>query len=382
METAELVRCSDDDLAQSIDQMQAAALAAQASMLELIAVYDARGAWRADGSTSMGAWLAGRLNTTFGHGAELARVARALSSLPALRALVGEGGLSWAQTVAVTALADADSDAGWAADAAGLGPARLAALVRRRRPPEPEVTERALRLHTDAESGWTRLWGRLPGAEGAVVSSALERLAAQVPVGADSGRPEPFDVRMADALVEMSSLSLDDDADADRACVVVHVEAAVLAGAEPGGAEVGATAVVSEAARRLACDARVEFVAERGGPFPAAPVVVGISRTSRQVPAWLGRHLRRRDGGCRFPGCGRTRWTQAHHVLHWSQGGPTDASNLLTLCHAHHRLLHEGGWRLSGNPDADVCFIRPDGRPLATGPPRLRPDVARRLLGR
>ncbi len=383
METAELAQCSVDDLAESIGQMHAAAMAAQAAMLELIAAYDARGAWRDDGATSMGAWLAVRLNTSFAHGTEMARVARALAELPALRSVVADGALSWAQTVAVTQLASPETDVTWAAEAPAMSAAQLQLAVRCRRPPEPEVRQRWLRLRTDPDSGWTRLSGRLPGADGTVVTTVLERLAAQVPPDADIGRPGAFENRMADALVEMSSTRLAAEADADRACVVVHVDAAVLAGTAPGGAQViGGPAIAAEAARRLACDARVEFVAHGprtslGRPGP----VVGISRTSRQIPPWLARHLRQRDGGCRFPGCGRTRWTQAHHVLPWSQGGPTDASNLLTLCHVHHVLLHEGGWRLSGNPDAEVCFIRPDGRPLATGPPRLRPDVARRLLG-
>jgi hypothetical protein len=36
------------------------------------------------------------------------------------------------------------------------------------------------------------------------------------------------------------------------------------------------------------------------------------------------------------------------------------------LCHAHHRLLHEGGWRTSGHPARDLRFHDPTGRPLRT----------------
>jgi hypothetical protein len=34
------------------------------------------------------------------------------------------------------------------------------------------------------------------------------------------------------------------------------------------------------------------------------------------------------------------------------------------LCPFHHRLVHEGGWRIRGDPNHDVVFVRPDGRPL------------------
>lgn len=60
-------------------------------------------------------------------------------------------------------------------------------------------------------------------------------------------------------------------------------------------------------------------------------------------PGWLVRRIRRRDGGCRFPGCGRTRWTDSHHIVHWADGGATDSDNLITLCGFHHRFVHRRG---------------------------------------
>ena len=48
-------------------------------------------------------------------------------------------------------------------------------------------------------------------------------------------------------------------------------------------------------------------------------------------------------------------------------GGATDMGNLLWLCPYHHRLVHEGGWQIKGDPDGEVIFVRPDGRPLPTG---------------
>ncbi len=134
-------------------------------------------------------------------------------------------------------------------------------------------------------------------------------------------------------------------------------------------------ALSAEAARRLACDARVETVAE-------APdgSTVGIGRAARTVPPWLGRQARHRDQGCRFPGCERTRWVHLHHLVHWADGGRTDLDSLVSLCGHHHRLVHEGGWRLAGHPDRLLTFLRPNGQPFRAGPEPLQPRVRNRLV--
>jgi hypothetical protein len=119
--------------------------------------------------------------------------------------------------------------------------------------------------------------------------------------------------------------------------------------------------VAPETTRRLACDCSVVSIVESNGK----PLSVG--RKTRSVPSSIRRALRRRDRGCRFPGCERTRWVDAHHIHHWADGGHTKLDNLVTLCRHHHRLLHEGGFhirRRAGYPD-DLVFVGPDGRRLA-----------------
>jgi hypothetical protein len=101
------------------------------------------------------------------------------------------------------------------------------------------------------------------------------------------------------------------------------------------------------------------------GGAPTQPLDLG--RTTRVVSPAQRTALAVRDGGCVFPGCDRPlSWCEAHHLVHWLDGGPTDLDNLVLLCRAHHRAVHEGGWRLQRQHD---------GRLTAT-PPRRRPRVA------
>ena len=78
--------------------------------------------------------------------------------------------------------------------------------------------------------------------------------------------------------------------------------------------------------------------------------------------------IARRDGGCRFPGCGYGLITNVHHLRHWINGGPTTLSNLITLCAAHHSRVHELGWKMSGDANELVTFTSPHGRSSVSSP--------------
>jgi len=70
------------------------------------------------------------------------------------------------------------------------------------------------------------------------------------------------------------------------------------------------------------------------------------NRTPTQRRAVSGptrRALVIRDKECRFDGCRRPApWCDAHHIIHWADGGETTLDNLVLLCRSHHRMVHEG----------------------------------------
>ena len=119
-------------------------------------------------------------------------------------------------------------------------------------------------------------------------------------------------------------------------------------------------------ARQLACDAsrRTVLENERGE-------VLNIGRRSRIVPWHIAHALRIRDGGCRFPGCNQYRWTDAHHIHHWADGGETSLENMVTLCRYHHRELHRGEYRIEHGAGGELIFV--DAQQQAI-PPAIHPQ--------
>ncbi|HKK08883.1 MAG TPA: DUF222 domain-containing protein, partial [Gemmatimonadota bacterium] len=144
---------------------------------------------------------------------------------------------------------------------------------------------------------------------------------------------------------------------AGRYQVLLHVDADTLSeDREPGRSELeDGTRLSAETARRLSCDAAVVRVEHE-----ADGSVLSVGRRTRSIPPALRRALEVRDRGCRFPGCG-LRFTDAHHVEHWADGGETSLENTLLLCRFHHRLVHEGGWRLEWWGKGRAVFRDPQG---------------------
>lgn len=184
----------------------------------------------------------------------------------------------------------------------------------------------------------------------------------------------PAEARAADALTSVAEAAtavapptVGPDGDEVRH-VAVHVDAGLLTGDGAGdrGELADGQLLASDTIRRLACDARVSVQAHDGDGSP-----LDVGRSQRRIPRRLRRALADRDRGCRFPGCGNTRYVDAHHVIHWADGGPTELTNLLSLCRFHHRVLHEAGFTVRLHPDGTAWFHRPDGTALpASRPPR------------
>ena len=416
---------STDGLGEAIAELAARLHAATYELLVLLHEFDERAGWN-NGFLSCAHWLHWRTGIDLGAAREKVRVARALRSLPRVSSAMQRGTISYAKVRAITRVATPQNEASLV-DLALCGTAahverfvrawRRVDRVEAARETETRHLRRNLSTWVD-DDGMVVIRGRLTPEIGAVVQRALEASADRLfreAAGARSGATMAEEVtsgqRRADALGLLAETALCADLDrgtaGDRYQVVLHVEGSrskndasppecapggdpqlvdvafdVAADAEPspfdGALELadGATYVFAETSRRLACDASVVVM-----HHDTNGTMLDVGRKTRTIPTAIRRALLARDTRCRFPGCSARR-CDAHHVVHWIDGGSTCLENLVLLCRRHHRAIHEGGFTLAQHADGSLIVHRPDGRPLEIAPVLPRWDSASDLWAR
>ena len=356
--------------------------AGECRWLLLLSEFDRREGWSGWGLQSCAHWVSYRCGLGLQAAREKLRVARRLGELPLIRAAFAAGELSYSKVRAVCRVARPETEPALLEMARYATTSQLEEIVRAYR----SVTGREeTRRHNDRHEARFARWywdddgslvvsARLSPEDGAALLAALElgkELAAPAngaaaPGRSDSAESLPADATSADALVAVAKLALAAPGDADPPPPeIVIVDRATLSGDDEGGRCYvdGVGAIPPECARRLACDAKVLSLLEGADGTP-----LDVGRTRRTPPPRLRRALRRRDGGCRFPGCGARRFLHAHHVRHWTRGGETKLSNLILLCGRHHRLLHEGGFSIDIAGDQVFSFVDRSGRPVPDVP--------------
>jgi len=376
--TPTLEREALEHLGDEIALLSAHISVATARLLAMIRDFDARTGWAEAGARSCAEWLSWRVGMDIGAAREHVRVARALPNLPRISAAFTTGELSYSKVRAITRIATTETEERLLRFALSGTAHHVERLVRGwRRVDRAEENalaaqrhrNRTLRVYPDVD-GMFVIQGRLTPEAGAVVARALEAACDKLYGKGPTGEKDPptFSQRHADALALIAEAALhhrfDPGTPSERYQVVVHVDAAVLADPDQRGESVleDGDHVSAETSQRLACDAtRVIMRHDTDGQISE------VGARTRTVPPALRRALQCRDRGCRFPGCG-LRFTQAHHIEHWAQGGPTTLSNLALLCRRHHRSVHEDGFRVERLPSGELEFRRPDGRALPEAP--------------
>jgi hypothetical protein len=402
-----------------IERMQRVAVlygeitAATREFLAALAHSDRHRDWEGEGFRSCAEWLAWQIGVTRGTANEKVRTARALEGLPLISRAMAKGEVSFSKVRALTRAATADNERELLEFARASSAAKLERLVRgwKKLSRWDEAQEERARHRRRCfsvfpdEDGMYVVRGRLSPEVGAALMRAIEAasnaLFAEAWAEGEATEPDqsPTPVRgdareaaqrRADAVRLLAERALAagfrDSAPisgsrAERYQVMLHVDATSLTEhGEPGRSELeDGTRVSAETARRLSCDA--SLVRVRHGVRPDArpdtqaaahhlqtASVLDVGRKSRTVSPALRRALEVRDRGCRFPGCG-LRFTDAHHIVHWGDGGDTKLHNCLLLCRSHHRWVHEGGYRVCSDRDGQVVFFTPMGKALFEVPP-------------
>ena len=377
---------SDDlfELGERIADLAARINIATYEMLTLVADFDRREGW-ADNFASCAEWLAWRTGRTVAAARENVRVAHALADLPLTAEAMKSGQLSYTKVRTMTRVATAETEATLLEYAHSTSAARLEQLARgwKTLSRDGELTAEEARHRTRAFSvaidadGMYVVRGRLEPEVGAMLMRAIEAASDALYRGEDAeGRPRNRQ-RRADAagLVAERALAAGfgggSGSRAERYQVVVHTEAATLAErGETGRSELDGVRVCAETSRRMACDAARVAMCHTDGE------VVSVGRRTRTIPPHIRRALEERDRGCRYPGCS-SRFTEAHHVKHWADGGETSLANTILLCRRHHRLVHEGKTRMALDRDGKAAFFTRAGPAIGSAPPL--PETVRKL---
>jgi hypothetical protein len=420
---ANLWSLSDQELLGLRIAQEATLARLHAQVLAATREVDGRGAAVAVGAPSTAQWLRGRCGLHYGAAKREVRLAGELdSALPVLREALAAGEVSVAHAevvadgiralpAAVDAATRARGEALLVAEAKQRNVAALGKLAARllhvldpdgaarleREEAEREVNEDFTLIHR--HDGGRGFRGQLTDEDGAFIDAALDVLAAPRPAQDGTPDPRPAGKRRADALMDLVRIGLKapdmPESGGEPVTVTVitgpeHLQADYQSGTQSGtqtrtgpagGEDCGpgcapaaqaadrppaahledGTPLSPETTRRLSCDGwLVTAILDAHG------AVLDIGRRSRIVPAPMRRAVIVRDGGCAFPGCGRpARWCQAHHIWHWSKGGPTKLDNLVLLCAHHHNVVHHHGWQV---------HLDHHRLPVFTPPPWIDPD--------
>ncbi len=362
-------------LAESIGRHQRVISEHEGAMLRDIAEFDRTEAWRGDGSLSMRDWLVAHCHVGRARARTLVEAAARGEQLPALSRALSDGRLTLDVFAPLATVATPKTDVDLAEASEHWTPQQARELVADvRGVTDADAATKFRRRFVRFDDARCMLWAQLTGDAYALVKSAvLGRARRHDHPSATDPDYVRFESRCADALLDICIEQGRRQATSrsapvhgsGRTTMIVHTDLErLLYGDGYGHASIqGVGPISAEVARRLACNADITLSFD--GPD-------GSSLDQKQLqrdPSEAQRiEIRRWDNGCRFPGCGCRNVTDVHHVVWASKQGPTVKSNLLTLCVAHHSRVHELGWKMDGDAQAEIRFVSPHGRVFASSP--------------
>ena len=352
-----------DDLDRAIVSLSSRINAETYELLVLVRQFDERAGWLKWGLGNCAEWLHYRCDYSMNAAREKVRVAHALKTLPNIAAAFATGELSYSKVRAMTRVVGLHNQDELLSFALNTTTARVEERCRELRcgtadslgSAQRAFASRSLRIHRNADRGTMSITVELPLETGELVEKALDKARDDFVSGVEFV-DESWSARQADAMVVMASGYLSGNNDqprnnSDDYLVTIHVDQSALANGN------GRSSLPIDSVKRLCCDGHAVVIGEDENGQP-----LNVGRKTRTVPTAIKRALSARDNGCSFPGCHHTRFVDAHHIEHWSNGGETSLDNLMLLCSQHHKLVHEGGFTIERDYQNRWFFKRSDGR--------------------
>ena len=412
-----------DGLGDQIAELAAHIDAAMHGLLTAIREFDQALGWAKHGAVSCAHWLAWRIGWDLTTARERLRVAKKLGDLPIVDEELRLGAMSYSKARAISRVATASNEQLWVEYAKRMPASGLDKLCRsfagvlsnvamkaeyvaakraatRRTLDDGMVKIELVLTNDEAAVVWTAINAGLAAVRGTAGGDATQNATSGRIENAntsDASQPTPHTSAEASAPAAAApqvTLTMQ-RADAVMAIfnervrgnrpqrspveVIVTVPLAGLhASAEASAQHLAMTVdgepLAAATARRLCCDAGVVTAV-----VDAAGQPLSVGRKTRTIPAAIHRALLLRDRTCRFPGCTHRHFVDGHHVEHWVNGGATALPNLVLLCGTHHRLVHEGGFRVEADAGGTQAwrFFDPRGHLVSAQPERTPGSLAR-----
>jgi RuvA, C-terminal domain/HNH endonuclease len=280
--------------------------------------------------------------------AERLRVAEALVELPATRAALVAGEVTYSAVRELTRVAVPQTEVAWLAAVRGRTLREIEPMVAGRHkgdgpdaPPTAEARRHVVRFEVSGETLALLRDARIALADATGEHLDHDGLLAALCRAVLSGRDEDAPVR------------------ARHQIALTVCETCERGWQDGGGTPVPVEPEVIDRAR---CDAQ-----EIGRVDAAVP-----ARATQDVPPSVRRLVWRRDHGrCVVPGCRSARFLELHHIEPRSEGGSHTADNLALICFAHHKAVHEGRLVIRGRASAGLTFTHADGRPYGAPSPAV-----------
>jgi 5-methylcytosine-specific restriction endonuclease McrA len=343
---------------------------AEASLAVLLFELKSTGRYTERGHATVESYADAELDLSVRQTRDLVAIGKHMRELPALARAFSDGRLSATKAREVARVATPDTDAAWTeracASTSRVLERQVAAARRGDTPPDDPA----------ALPGSPRVTLRfdLSAADAEVVRATLARLRLQGGFGTDCDDGVLLADLARNALVAMEKDPAATEAPptAERFRVSIHHCPAcenthVGDPQAPRGVEHTDLACAE-------CDAEVLDLTT-----PAPRLTHAIP------PATRRKVFEQHDHRCAVPHCRNRLWLDLHHIRPRHAGGDHRAANLVPLCSAHHRLIHDGALALVVEPETRrLKFVLPTGEALGerrNDSPELTVDAAVTHMG-
>ncbi|MFN8128894.1 MAG: DUF222 domain-containing protein [Candidatus Nanopelagicales bacterium] len=316
-----------------------------------------------------GTMVAAALNTTPSVGSGMVATGRALRDLPAVAEAYRAGAIGTRQVLALQHAAprieDFPSNEPWLVEIASQVDSHelrrlLDVLITQSIPEGADLDHLAQREKrgvslNERQDGMWKLDGLLDAITGNKLNDLLQPLMAKE--GADD--PRGPKQRRADALDDVISLARANRSPLGVSGLTVLVDIDGLPDGFQAALEDG-NVLGPDTFDLLSCSVAMSVIFGINRPKGFEPLQ--LARTARRASKDQWTALKARDKGC--VRCGKPpRYTEAHHIIHWKDGGLTDLRNLVLLCARCHHDLHLGYFNVIMGDDGIPILIQGRGPP-------------------